>query len=154
MEKEIGHLKNYVYIMNERMHDDVHYIYEIEPGTEQARIPRLSLQPLVENALNHGLKNQVGPKQVRICCQTQGDNLVIKVADNGVGMDAEAMNRRLETEDPRSATTGKAIGLSNINARLKLLWSSSYGLRVESAPGAGTTVIMTLPGKEAETVNA
>lgn len=154
VEKEIGHLKNYAYIMSERMHDDVQYLYEIEPGTEQAQIPRLSLQPLVENALNHGLKNCTGRKQVRIRTQMQGEDLVITVADNGVGMDAEAMNLRLAAEDLSSATAGSAIGLANINARLKLLGGERYGLRVESEPGCGTAVIMTMPGKGGEQPDA
>lgn len=149
--KEIEHLKNYTYIMSERMHDDaVEYSYDIAPEVLHAPIPRLSLQPLVENALNHGLKNRAGQKTVAISAKFLGDDLVIRVADNGTGMDAEAMNRRLSGDDLRRATTGTAIGLGNINARLKLLYGERYGLWIESEPGRGTVVTMTLPGRKAE----
>lgn len=149
--KEIEHLKHYTYIMSERMHDDaVEYGYDIDSEVLHAPIPRLSLQPLVENALNHGLKNRAGQKNVAISGKILGDDLVIRVADNGTGMDAEAMNRRLSAEDPRRATTGTAIGLGNINARLKLLYGEHYGLWIESEPDRGTMVTMTLPGRRAE----
>ena len=149
--KEIEHLKNYTYIMSERMHDDaVEYSYDIDSEALYALIPRLSLQPLVENALNHGLKNRAGQKRVAISVKLLGDDLVIRVADNGTGMDAETMNRRLSADDLRRATTGTAIGLANINARLKLLYGERYGLWLESEPDRGTVVTMTLPGRKEE----
>lgn len=147
--KEIEHLKNYTYIMSERMHDNVQYVYDIDPGAEYAPIPRLSLQPLVENALNHGLKNRAGEKKVRISAKLLGEELLVSVEDNGVGMDAEAINRSLSQEDLHRAATGTSIGLHNINARLKLLYGEQYGLRVESQPGRGTRVRMTIPQKKA-----
>lgn len=147
--KEIEHLKNYTYIMSERMHDNVQYVYDIDPEARYAPIPRLSLQPLVENALNHGLKNRAGEKQVRLFVKLQEDSLVISVEDNGVGMDAEAMNRSLARDDLHRATAGTSIGLHNINARLKLLYGEQYGLRLESHPGQGTRVLMTIPQKKA-----
>lgn len=150
--KEIEHLKNYTYIMNVRMHDEVEYRYEIDPQVRGAQIPRLSLQPLVENALNHGLKNKAGRKLVEITGALEGDALVLRVADNGVGMDAEAMNRSLGSGELRSATAGTSIGLHNIHARLKLLHGERYGLRIESVPGRGTRVTMTIPQEKA--VNA
>lgn len=152
VKKEIEHLKNYTYIMSERMHDNVQYVYDIDPGVEFAPIPRLSLQPLVENALNHGLKNRAGQKQVRISAKLLEEELLVSVEDNGVGMDAEAMNRSMSQDDLHRATTGTSIGLHNINARLKLLYGEQYGLRIESHPGRGTRVIMTIPQKKA--VNA
>lgn len=153
VEKEIEHLQNYTYIMSERMHDDVEYVHEIQPELRTALIPRLSLQPLVENALNHGLKNKTGHKQVRICVQEQGGELVICVADNGIGMDAEAINRSLVSADLHRDTTGASIGLHNINARLKILYGEQYGLHIESRENHGTKVIMTLPGERTGVVH-
>ena len=101
----------------------------------------------MENALNHGLKNKTGHKQVRICVQEQGGELVICVADNGIGMDAEAINRSLASADLHRDTTGASIGLHNINARLKILYGEQYGLHIESRENHGTKVIMTLPGE-------
>ncbi len=150
--KEIEHLKNYTYIMNVRMHDEVEYRYDVDSKVHYTQIPRLSIQPLVENALNHGLKNKAGSKIVVITGKLEDDDLVISVADNGVGMDAEAMNRSLRRNDQRSAATGTSIGLHNINARLKLLHGEQYGLWIESVPNQGTRVTMTIPQKK--TVNA
>lgn len=149
--KEIEHLKNYTYIMNVRMHDEVEYRYDLDPEVYRAQIPRLSIQPLVENALNHGLKNKAGSKLVVITGKLEAGDLVLSVADNGVGMDAEAMNRSLGSNEQRSAAAGTSIGLHNIHARLRLLHGEQYGLRIESVPGQGTRVTMTIPQKK--TVN-
>ena len=150
--KEIEHLKNYTYIMNVRMNNEVEYIYDIDPAARYVSMPRLSLQPLVENALNHGLKNKAGSKVVQIIGKLEDDNLILSVADNGVGMDAEAMNRSLERNESRHAASGNSIGLHNINSRLKLLHGEQYGLKIESELGQGTRVTMTIPLKKA--VNA
>lgn len=146
--KEIEHLKNYTYIMDVRMNGEVEYRYEIDPAVQLEDVPRLSIQPLVENSLNHGLKNKAGKKLVVITAGEAEGNLVITVADNGVGMDAEAMNRSLAANDLRDSAQGNSIGLHNINARLKLLHGEAYGLFIESTPGEGTRVTMTIPRKK------
>ena len=147
--REIEHLQNYTYIMSERMHDNVRYIYDIDPLVQNAPIPRLSLQPLVENALNHGLKNFAGEKTVHISAKLREDDIIVTVADNGVGMDERAIAESLRTDDLNSATTGTSIGLRNINARLKLLHGEKYGLKIESGAGKGTKVTMTIPTTKA-----
>jgi len=146
--KEIEHLKNYTYIMDVRMNGEVEYRYEVDPAVQFDSIPRLSIQPLVENALNHGLKNKAGKKLVVITAGEVEGNLVIRIADNGVGMDAEAMNRSLASNDIRDSAQGNSIGLHNINARLKLVHGEAYGLYIESVPGEGTRVTMTIPRKK------
>lgn len=146
--KEIEHLKNYTYIMDVRMHGQVEYRYEVDAAVLSDSVPRLSIQPLVENSLNHGLKNKAGSKIVVISAKAVEENLVISVADNGVGMDAETMNRSLAANDIRDSGKGNSIGLHNINARLKLLHGDPYGLLIESIPGEGTRVTMTLPRKK------
>lgn len=143
--KEITHLKNYCYIMDVRMRDNVKYIYNIEEETLQKEIPKLSLQPLVENALNHGLKNKRGDKCIEICARKEEEKLVIYVADNGIGMDAGQFNHNLEKNDIQYVEQGRSIGLYNINARLKMLYGSQYGLWIESTTGKGTKVYMKIP---------
>lgn len=146
--KEIEHLKNYTYIMDVRMNGEVEYRYEVDPAVQYDSIPRLSIQPLVENSLNHGLKNKAGKKLVVITAGEVDGNLVIRIADNGVGMVAEVMNRSLASNDIRDSAQGNSIGLHNINARLKLLHGEAYGLYIESVPGEGTRVTMTIPRKK------
>ncbi len=146
--KEIMHLKNYCYVMEVRMQDGIRYIYEVEEEALLKKIPRLSLQPLVENALNHGLRNKRGGKEVRISAKHEGELMRLCIADNGVGMDARSMNEKLKENDIRYVEQGKSIGLYNINARLKMLYGIDYGLRIESAPNQGTKVYMEIPWHE------
>lgn len=143
--QEINHLKNYCYVMNIRMQDNISYIYDIDEDMLQAEIPRISLQPLVENALNHGLRNKRGEKKIWIGIKSADKKFVISVRDNGVGMDAEKINRNLQKNDPAQAEKGNSIGLYNINARVKMLYGNEYGIRIESMPGEGTCVYITLP---------
>ncbi len=143
--KEVRHLKNYCYVMEMRMQDRVRYIYDIDEEILAKEIPRLSLQPLVENALNHGLRNKRGDKEVRITGTRGKDTFILCIADNGIGMDAEGFNRRLQENDVQYVEQGKSIGLYNINVRLKMLYGEEYGLRIESAVGTGTKVYMMIP---------
>lgn len=148
--KEIVHLKNYCYVMDVRMQDHVQYYYDIDPQSLKARVPRISIQPLVENALNHGLRNKRGDKQVRIEARVREDLLEICVADNGVGMDAAKMNESLKHSNLDYVERGSSIGIHNINARLKILYGEAYGLQIESVIGEGTKVRMVIPKIEGE----
>lgn len=143
--KEIMHLKNYCYVMEVRVQDSIRYVYNIEDEILQKEIPRLSLQPLVENALNHGLRNKRGDKEVRITGKRENDRFLLCIADNGVGMDAREFNRKLQEYDVQYVEQGNSIGLYNINVRLKMLYGKEYGLRIESVPGEGTKVYMAIP---------
>lgn len=146
--KEIMHLKNYTYVMSVRMQDYVNYIYEIDERTLQDKIPRISLQPIVENALNHGLRNKRGDKEIKIKTEAEEGLLKICIADNGVGMEADELNERLRRNDLSYIEEGNSIGLYNINARLKMLYGERYGLSVESRLGEGTSIRMILPREQ------
>lgn len=143
--KEIMHLKNYSYVMSVRMQDHVNYVYEIDNRTLQDKIPRISMQPIVENALNHGLRNKRGNKEIRIVSKIEGDLLKICISDNGIGMEADELNEKLRQNDLSYVEEGNSIGLYNINARLKMLYGERYGLLVESRVGEGTAIQMILP---------
>lgn len=151
--RELMHLKNYTYIMSVRMQDNIQYIFDVDREVMQDKVPRLSLQPLVENALNHGLRNKRGEKKIEIKAKRTDGELHISVRDNGVGMDAEKMNESLRENTAERAETGKSIGLHNINARLKMLYGEKYGLFIESSGEAGTCVHMTLPEKQGDGEN-
>ena len=145
VEKEIAHLKNYIYVMDMRMHDNIRYTFQIEEGTLRSKLPRISLQPLVENAINHGLRNKRGAKEVCIRIWIENGRLIICVADNGVGMEAEEINASLQRNEIDYVEQGNSIGLHNINARLKMLYGDQYGLRIDSILEEGTKVFMVLP---------
>lgn len=150
---ELMHLKNYTYIMSVRMQDNISYGFDIDKDVMQDKIPRLSLQPLVENAINHGLRNKRGEKKIEIKAKKKEGELHILVADNGVGMDADKMNESLSKNAVEQSETGKSIGLHNINARLKMLYGEKYGLYIESKKEKGTCVYMLLPEKQREKGN-
>lgn len=154
--KEISHLKNYTYVMAVRMQDHVKYIYDVNGETLQIPIPRISIQPLVENALNHGLRNKRGGKEIHITIKKKvgikekQDILEICVADNGVGMDAGPMNQALERNALQRVEQGNSIGLFNINARIKMLYGEEYGISIKSVEGEGTSVYVRLPVRQGE----
>lgn len=151
--KEIMHLKNYIYVMNVRMHEDVEYQFEIEEAVLQDAIPKISIQPLVENAIHHGIRNVRGSKFIRIVAKESEGNLQIMVEDNGVGMDAREMNERLRKNDMDIVEQGNSIGIFNINARMKMLYGEEYGVSVESERGEGTKVYLIIPRRTMEEVN-
>lgn len=152
--KEMNHLKNYIFVMNVRMREEVKYSFQIDEDVLQASIPRISIQPLVENALNHGLKNKHGEKRVEVAAAAKEGLLWISVRDNGVGMDSEEINRRLRENDKDLVEAGNSIGLYNINARMKMLYGEEYGIQVESVLGEGTCVTLEIPRMSVEEVEA
>jgi sensor histidine kinase YesM len=142
---ELEHLKNYLHVMNARTRNSLEVSVDVAPELLRTKIPRLSVQPLVENSIIHGLKNKRGAKKIRIAAKTdQANRVEVLVEDNGVGMDAAAANLRLETV-PLAADRDASIGLGNIHARVSLLFGAGYGLRVESEAGHGTRVWVSLP---------
>lgn len=152
VQKEMNHVRNYLYVMDVRNGSSVKYDYQIENETLKDSLPRLCLQPIVENALTHGLRNvRRKDKFLLIDARHIQDTLVITIRDNGIGMDAASMNALLEANDRRRIESGVSIGIFNVNARLKQIFGTKYGISVESAAGEGTSVKITVPivpGKE------
>lgn len=152
--KEIVHLKNYIYVMNVRMREEVKYHFQIDDEILQNSIPRISIQPLVENAINHGLRNKKGEKEICVRVMEKGGILEIEVADNGVGMEVEEVNRRLSENSHELVESGSSIGLFNINARMKMLYGEEYGLHVDSDGKSGTAVTLRIPCMSVEEAEA
>lgn len=151
IQSEMDHVRNYLYVMDVRNGSSIAYEYQIDEETLQDQIPRICLQPVVENALTHGLRN-TRRKDKKLCIATKhiNGNLVVTIVDNGTGMDAEAMNILLEKNDRKRVETGVSIGILNVNARLKQLFGAEYGLKIESEPGNGTTVRIVIPAISCE----
>mgnify|MGYP000999485605 FL=1 len=145
IEKEIIHLKNYMYVMNVRMQNDIDININVDKNLLNELIPRISIQPMVENSIIHGLKDKHGDKKVSIEVKPYGEDILISVADNGIGMDAEQINHQLEVADTDVLKKGSSIGLTNINARVKLLFGKDYGIKVHSVKGEGSTVTLRIP---------
>jgi sensor histidine kinase YesM len=145
LSEEILHLKNYMYVMNARTLGSVQLDITADPALLISQMPRLSIQPLVENAINHGFRiKSEGAKKVAITALLSDGKLAISVEDNGAGMDADAINAELSLQQTDAPPQG-SIGLKNINARIKLLYGSEYGVAVESESGKGSKVTLTIP---------
>ena len=146
VQKEMEHVKNYLYVMDVRSGSDVSYEYQIAEETLQDQLPRICLQPIVENAITHGLRNvRRKDKKLTISAVHENGLLLIYVEDNGTGMDAEEMNRLLEKNDPKRVETGVSIGILNVNARLKRVFGEEYGILIDSRMGEGTKVSIRVP---------
>ncbi|WP_019004858.1 sensor histidine kinase [Cohnella laeviribosi] len=148
---ELKHVDNYIAIQRIRYEDRIRFDKQIEAGIENAKMLKLLLQPLVENAIYHGLETKRGKGCVTIKGFARGDRIVFEVTDDGVGMTPEqAMElRKRLAEQPEFARIGErsrqSIGLKNVHSRIALYYGPEYGLSFESAQGAGTTVRIEIP---------
>ena len=140
---EIVHLKNYMYVMNVRTHNAVVLDIAVDRSLLSEKVPRLSLQPIVENALQHGFRDTRGVNRVAIRGRREAGQVILDVADNGCGMNAEEVTRLLEGGGALERSS--SIGLGNIHSRIRLLFGDSYGVRVSSVAGQGSTISLTVP---------
>ena len=131
--EEIDHIKNYMYIVNIRRGGDIHLDIHVEEQYLDRQIPKLSLQPLVENSVEHGLKNKRGEKFISISAWQDENYFYLETADNGTGFEEGAVLEYKKEEKHLS------IGLKNIEDRIHYLYGHEYGLEVKN-PNAGVMV--------------
>jgi two-component system sensor histidine kinase YesM len=155
LEAELNNSENYFSIQNYRFGDKINLKINLDDDDMsilEYEIPKLTLQPIIENAIIHGLEHKVGRGTVEIDITTTEDRLIIKITDDGVGMDEKVLsciNERLheisvEGLKPNNAQKG-GIALINVNNRIKLQFGEKYGLRIYSIKDFGTSVEVTLP---------
>ncbi|HEY9595176.1 MAG TPA: histidine kinase [Spirochaetia bacterium] len=142
---EIGHLKNYMYVMNVRTSNSVEVDIRVAEELLDEQVPRLSLQPLVENSFTHGLRNKRGPKRIVVSGTIESGQVILTVSDNGVGMDADEVNRSLRGNPGGTLDRSSSVGLGNIHARARLLFGDDYGVSVSSEEGRGSIVTLIVP---------
>lgn len=143
LEEELKHVKSYLEIEETRFQDRLTVQYEIDDEALSARIPPMTLQPIVENAIKHGVKQLQSNSRILIRVKKLEDNILLSIQDNGKGMNKERL-KDLGSEGLESST-GTGIGLYNVNRRLEMMYSAESRLRVESKEGEGTTVSFYLP---------
>lgn len=140
--EEMELLEHYIYIQKIRYDERVEFILEAEEEVLCVKVPRLSFQPLVENAINYGVEYSSEKCTVRVLARRCGDRVRIEVSDNGAGMELERLRKvRNFTMQPRQ----NGIGLKNINQRLELIYKDEYQLLIESQEGVGTTIMIEIP---------
>lgn len=145
--EEVEYTETYLTIQKMRYKDKLEYEVLVEPEIMQERVIKLLLQPLVENAIYHGIKYKEGKGLLRILGFRKGDEMILKVQDDGKGMDSDTLAHIFEkhTQDTRS----NGVGLNNVNERIQIYYGEEYGLSFRSEPEKGTEAMITLPlGKE------
>ncbi|HEY2491881.1 MAG TPA: ATP-binding protein [Paenibacillus sp.] len=147
LSNELELIEAYLFIEKERFNDRLDILWEIEPDIDlRLRLPPLTIQPLVENAVRHGLLSQSKGGTLQIRIHRQHGGTFFEVIDNGKGMNEEKINMLLE----HSSKENRGIGLINTNRRLEQLYGK--GLDIQSQPGQGTTVSFVLPDQGNEVV--
>ena len=145
IEDELKHANIYVYIMNEIYGDHLDFIWDFDREVSKCQILKLTLQPILENAIEHGIKSQKGKGKIFISAKIVGNDIKISVQDNGIGMTEENLEKLREGLRKANNLSGKHIGLKNVNQRIKLVFGQEYGISVESKVNVGTTVEILIP---------
>lgn len=152
--EEREHIESYLSIQKFRYRDILSYDIDFEDEILEHSILKLTLQPIVENALYHGIKNKRGMGHIQIDGRMAGDNIEFIVSDNGIGMreeEAEHLRKVISglVSDDRS---GGGFGLVNVNQRLQLNYGKEYGLNIESTYNEGTTIRVKIPAVKKQTL--
>lgn len=142
LERELDIVRSYVTIQHTRFEERLDFDMDIAPEVGTARIPKLTLQPLVENAIHYALEPSIEPCRIRIRARADGDNVVIEVEDDGPGMTPEFLE---QLQEGRVQTRGQGIGLSNIKERIRLTFGDEGEMIMSSNPGSGTVVSIRIP---------
>ncbi|MFD0693347.1 histidine kinase [Paenibacillus sp. GCM10027628] len=148
IQHEMAHLNNYMFIQKQRFTSRISSKISIEPGMENGLIPKLTLQPIVENAFIHGLDKKTGAWEIHITVNRSLIGIEITIEDNGLGMDELVLQRvrmGLAQTSEQIWTNGESIGLNNVAARLYMHFGEPYGITVNSQPGRGTMIKLHLP---------
>jgi two-component system sensor histidine kinase YesM len=157
---ELEHVKNYLTIQKIRYKDRLDYRIEVDDAVKSYKIVKIILQPLVENAIYHGIKNNSAVGMVRISGYRTERGMDLVVRDDGVGMDRESLERlrrKLRAPGPAGeekpvpgSRPGSGVGVRNVDERIKLYFGPAYGLEFESREDEGTAVFIHLPAIEKE----
>lgn len=141
---EVEHVRNYLMIQNMRFKNRFEYSIEVDKKVLSYSSLKLMLQPLVENAIYHGMEFMDGDGEIDVKVFKEDDSLYFTITDNGLGM-SEDMVETLLSKDFVPSKKGSGIGVKNVNERIKLYFGSEYGLKVESEPDEGTKITIHLP---------
>ncbi|MBC8059614.1 MAG: histidine kinase [Clostridiaceae bacterium] len=147
LQQEILYLKDYLLIQQSRFTDRIDVELNIDESLNLYVLPKLIIQPIVENAFRHGLEKKTGLWKLSISALRIDNNLNIIVTDNGVGIDEnklQQINSQLVNNLNSVFELGESMGVKNVDARLKLYFGSEYGIKISSEQQKGTTVILTL----------
>lgn len=155
IEEEFMYIDKYIALLKRRFEDRITLNKEVDPMVLYVKIPRLLIQPLIENAVYHGVENSRGKGIITLAAKIQEDLLIIEVIDNGNGISPEdlvKLNKGLEMDNDAyfkslSDKKNKSIGIDNVNRRIKLFYGEKYGVKIESKVNIYTKVSVSLPAR-------
>lgn len=147
VEEEMKHVRDYLSMINFRFEDRYHVEIHVDDEILPMRIPKLILQPVVENSFHHGIRNLATEGRVDICGYLEEEVIVLSVEDNGIGIPEEQLEklRQLLQANPLSAADTPYRALVNINDRIRIAYGREFGVSVESESGKGTRTVLRLP---------
>ena len=140
IDKEIQHAECYLQIQKFRYTNQFDYEFDVDESCKEYLCNKITLQPMIENALYHGL-NMIDEGHIRIGIHEAGDEIIMTVEDNGVGMTEEQVADLFKND----GTDRHGIGVKNVNDRIKIYFGDKYGISVESELDVGTRVIIRIP---------
>lgn len=142
---ELEHARHYMNIQQIRYKNQFTSQITALPGTEGLYTLKLIVQPILENAIYHGMSSLQEDGVISVTARREGDDLLIQIADNGMGMRPEVAASLLDEDRPDIRTTGSGIGVRNVHQRIRLTFGPQYGLSISSEPDEGTVVTIRVP---------
>ena len=146
--EEIAYIQNYIALMNLRFDYELTFQVEVPDSLLYQEVPKISLQPIVENAVVHGAAALGRDSTVFLRGRVEGDCCLLEITDEGQGLSQEQLvrlERQIAGLEATRSTSGNGIGLKNVQDRIQMTFGEEYGLRVQSQPGHGTTIQVMLP---------
>jgi two-component system sensor histidine kinase YesM len=147
LEEELGHCRTYLRIQELLRESSLDVVYKVPAELLGCKVPNLILQPIVENAVLHGIEPKIGSSNITISARQVGQALELVVSDDGIGIQPERLPELLA---PRVSDRTRKIGLESVDKRIKILFGPSFGLSIQSSPGVGTQVRLLMPWVKAD----
>ena len=145
--EEVKNISSYLLIQKERYSNKIDFQIEVDPSIYHYAIPKMTLQPLVENAIYHGLKTRKEKGNIYVKGWSENELIHLLIEDDGVGMSEEKIKEVMENEDDMKKGH---FGLSSVHRRIQIYYGAEYGIRIESKEQVGTKILIRLPQKEEE----
>ena len=138
---EVEHLKNYIIIQKKRYEDMINFSFNVPDELLGCKVIKMALQPLVENAICHGIEKKGEKGKIDITIEKKNNQLLYTITDDGIGADEKEINELLQN----GGDSNRGLGIKNINDRIRLYFGEEYGLKFFSSPGMKTRVIVNQP---------
>lgn len=143
--EEIKHIESYLLVQKIRYEEKLEYEILWDEELKEYKILKLVIQPLVENAIYHGIKRKRGPGKILVKARIIGSEVELRVIDNGIGIKPERLSQIIEVLKGNQKSTGTGYGMFNVNERIKLMFGDEYGIQIKSEYKQGTEIILKYP---------